>query len=42
VKRELATDSESDVIDLTQGSPGPRRKRVKLEGFVQGEVIDLT
>ncbi|KAJ7354654.1 hypothetical protein DFH08DRAFT_49488 [Mycena albidolilacea] len=42
VKRELATDSESDVIDLTQGSPGPRRKRVKLEGFVQGEIIDLT
>jgi hypothetical protein len=42
VERELATDSESDVIDLTQGSPGPRRKRVKLEGFVQGEVIDLT
>jgi len=35
VKREA-----SDVIDLTQDSS--RGKRVKLEGFVQGEVIDLT
>ncbi|KAJ7879592.1 hypothetical protein B0H14DRAFT_3858440 [Mycena olivaceomarginata] len=37
VKRE-----DDDAIDLTQASPAPRRKRVKLAGFVQGEVIDLT
>ncbi|KAJ7354652.1 hypothetical protein DFH08DRAFT_1077311 [Mycena albidolilacea] len=36
VKREFADD---DAINLTQASPGPRRKR---EGVVQGEVIDLT
>ncbi|KAJ7267647.1 hypothetical protein B0H12DRAFT_1045718 [Mycena haematopus] len=35
VKREA-----SDVIDLTQDSS--RGKRKKLEGFIQGEVIDLT
>jgi hypothetical protein len=40
VKRELLADD--DAIDLTQASPAPRRKRVKLAGFVQGEVIDLT
>jgi hypothetical protein len=40
VKREVLADD--DAIDLTQASPAPRRKRVKLAGFVQGEVIDLT
>jgi hypothetical protein len=35
VKREA-----SDVIDLTQDSM--RGKRVKLENFIQGEIIDLT
>ncbi|KAJ6498800.1 hypothetical protein C8R45DRAFT_980019 [Mycena sanguinolenta] len=36
VKREA-----SDVIDLTQDS-GSRGKKKKIEGFIQGEVIDLT
>jgi hypothetical protein len=35
VKREA-----SDVIDLTQDNR--RGKRVKLENFIQGEIIDLT
>ncbi|KAJ6594453.1 hypothetical protein B0H19DRAFT_1366317, partial [Mycena capillaripes] len=47
VKREAASAKKagvkreaSDIIDLTQDSG--RGKRVKLEGFIQGEVIDLT
>ncbi|KAK7005971.1 hypothetical protein R3P38DRAFT_3040642 [Favolaschia claudopus] len=40
-KSKVKREAEEDVIDLTQDTSRPKKK-VKLENFVQGEVIDLT
>ncbi|KAJ7680834.1 Alpha/Beta hydrolase protein [Mycena polygramma] len=39
-KSRVKHEADDDIIDLTEDAP--RGKRVKLEGFVQGQVIDLT
>ncbi|KAJ6507202.1 hypothetical protein C8R47DRAFT_86855 [Mycena vitilis] len=39
-KSRVKREADDDIIDLTEDAP--RGKRVKLEGFVQGQVIDLT
>ncbi|KAJ7162086.1 hypothetical protein C8R46DRAFT_343278 [Mycena filopes] len=41
-KPRVKYESSGGVIDLTEDDAPVRRKKVKLEGFVQGQVIDLT
>ncbi|KAK7005974.1 hypothetical protein R3P38DRAFT_3214909 [Favolaschia claudopus] len=41
-KSKVKREADGDVIDLTEDTSRPKNKKVKLENFVQGEVIDLT